>query len=199
MTLSQIEWMMLETVAALGSGTWMAGDRLLEAHSGGSGTVRRLARAGLFELTPADLPETLPSGKDCSAWATRLTPLGHDALRYRARHEDPAVEARPGPERAPVPGVALELRGADIELLRQALADAKAGVLTGVDSAALDTVLATALPVPGSRRHTVRATETELTAIVRVLYLESLYRDASGYNRLLRFSRQAGLLRPEQV
>lgn len=199
MTLSQKEWAMLETVAALGSGSWLAGDRLLESRSGGTGTVRRLARAGLCELSPADLPDTLPKGKDRPVWAARLTRLGHDALRYRARHETPTPDVRTCPARGPGADTALDLRGADIDLLRQALADAEAGVLTGVDSAALDTVLAAALPIPGSRRHTVCPTEAELAAIVHVLYLESLYRDASGYLRLLRSSHRAGLLRPDQV
>ncbi|MEV7026726.1 hypothetical protein [Kitasatospora sp. NPDC093558] len=43
------------------------------------------------------------------------------------------------------------------------------------------------------------ATDAELAAIMRVLYLESLYRDASGYHHALRHSDRADDMRLHHV
>ncbi|WP_328959013.1 hypothetical protein [Kitasatospora purpeofusca] len=80
----------------------------------------------------------------------------------------------------------MEVRGTDIDILRDALAAAETDTLPGIDAPALRSALSAATPVPGSRRHTMTPSGTELAAVLSVLYLESLVRDSAGYHHLLR-------------
>ncbi|MFF3068880.1 hypothetical protein ACFVSN_30755 [Kitasatospora sp. NPDC057904] len=196
MTLRRDAWVMLETVAAQGPEGWLTGSQPLEVRNSEITVARTLVDAGLCEAAPADLLKNLLADRTRPTWAVRITTLGRDALRYREHQENPAERpARPDP----VPETAVSVRGIDLDLLRRTLADAEAGALTGVDTVALGTAIAKARPVDGSRRHTVDATDAELAAIMRVLYLESLYRDATGYHHILRHSKRADGMRFHQV
>ncbi|MFB7381994.1 hypothetical protein ACFC6U_40860 [Kitasatospora purpeofusca] len=115
---------------------------------------------------------------DCAA---RITPLGRSVLTYRAFQENPVppVEPAPAPE-------GFKVRGTDVDVLRAALAAAEAGTLGGIDVPTLRTALAGAVPVSGSRQHTLTTGEDGLAAVIAVLHLESLVRDSSGYHHLLR-------------
>ncbi|MFB7383093.1 hypothetical protein ACFC26_27435 [Kitasatospora purpeofusca] len=91
----------------------------------------------------------------------------------------PRGGTRPGPGR-------LKVRGTDIDVLRSALAAAEAGALAGIDAPALRGALAGAVPVAGSRQHTLTTGKEGLAAVLAVLHLESLVRDSSGYHHLVR-------------
>ncbi|MFE3875458.1 hypothetical protein ACFXPX_13780 [Kitasatospora sp. NPDC059146] len=198
MTLRRDAWVMLEAVAVQGPEGWLTGSQPLETRNAEVTVVRNLVDAGLCELAPADVLGCLPLDEARRTWAARITALGQDALRYRHHQENPTERlAGSGPDL--VLDTAISIRGTDLDLLRRALADAEAGALTGIDTVALGTAIAKARPVDGSRRHTVDATDAELAAIMRVLYLESLYRDASGYHHVLRHSERAHALRFHQV
>lgn len=198
MTLRRDAWVMLETVAAQGPEGWLAGSQPLEIRNAEVTVARTLVDAGLCEAAPADLLETLLADGASPTWAVRITVLGWDALRYREHQENP-TKRQARSELDSVPDTAISVRGIDLDLLRRTFADAEAGALTGVDIVALGTAIAKARPVDGSRRHTVDATDAELAAIMRVLYLESLYRDATGYHHVLRHSKRADGLRFHQV
>ncbi len=86
-------------------------------------------------------------------------------------------------EPAPAPE-GFKVRGSDVDVLRAALA-AEAGALAGTAAPALRTAPAGAVPVSGSRQHTLTTGEDGLAAVIAVLHLESLVRDSSGYHHHL--------------
>ncbi|MFJ9461019.1 hypothetical protein ACIRST_38865 [Kitasatospora sp. NPDC101447] len=197
MTLRQDERGMLEAVVAQSPG-WVTGDRPLERRVAAHGIVRRLVGAALCELASPEELDALAAGANRPAWAVRSTELGQELLRYRALRERPMK-----PPVAATTGGGLDttisVRGTDLSLLHTVCGDAATGALPGVDAAALGAAIARARPVDGSRRHTVDVTRAELATILRVLYLESLSGDATGYHHVLRSSPLADVLRPDPV
>ncbi|MFD9063286.1 hypothetical protein ACFVZ3_17435 [Kitasatospora purpeofusca] len=181
MTLRRDEWVVLEDPGDQPDGTWTTGTRPLDKRYRAATAVRDVAGRGLCHLAPDDVLDGLAAGGARPQWAARITPLGRSVLTYRALQENPGtvVETAPAPQ-------GFKVRGADVDVLRSALACAEAGVLTGVDASALRAALAGAVPVAGSRRHTLTATEEGLAAVLAVLHLESLVRDSSGYHHLVR-------------
>ncbi|MGA5823349.1 hypothetical protein ACPC54_36480 [Kitasatospora sp. NPDC094028] len=197
MTLSPGEWSMLEALVAESPG-WLTGALPLERRVAGHWIVRRLVGAALCEAAGPEVLDALTTASSRPAWAVRATELGQDLLRYRGLRERPAEQA-PAPPPDCGPDTTISVRGIDLPLLRTVCADAEAGALTGVDTAALGAAIARARPVGGSRRHTVDVTRAELAAILRVLYLECLRGDAAGYHHVLRSSPLADDVRPDPV
>ncbi|MFE2175808.1 hypothetical protein [Kitasatospora sp. NPDC059462] len=182
MTLRRDEWIVLEDLADHGEDGWATGTRPLGKRYRAATIVRGLAGHGLCELAPDDVLAALLAADDARPdWAARITGLGRTVLTYRALQQDPV----PQPDLNPAPA-RIDVRGADMDILRSALASAEAGALPGVDVPALRTALAGARPVSGSLRHTMNPAEDELAAVHSVLHLESLVRDATGYHHLLR-------------
>ncbi|KOV13316.1 hypothetical protein ADK60_29930 [Streptomyces sp. XY431] len=181
MTLRRDEWIVLEDLGNQPDGAWITGIRPLEKRYRASTAVRDVAERGLCDLATDEVLDGLTSGGSRPDWAARITPLGRTVLTYRALQDNP----RPTIELAPVPE-GFKVRGSDVDVLRAALAAAEAGALAGIDAPALRTALAGAVPVSGSRQHTLTTGEDGLAAVIAVLHLESLVRDSSGYHHLLR-------------
>ncbi|MFJ4672748.1 hypothetical protein [Kitasatospora purpeofusca] len=181
MTLRRDEWIVLEDLGDQPEGAWMTGTRPLEKRYRAATAVRDIAERGLCDLAPDDVLDGLTTGGDRPDWAARITALGRTVLTYRALQDNPT----PAVEPAPVP-TGYKVRGTDIDILRSALAAAEAGTLAGIDAPALRRALAGAVPVAGSRQHTLTTGKDGLAAVIAVLHLESLVRDSSGYNYLLR-------------
>ncbi|MFJ4672693.1 hypothetical protein [Kitasatospora purpeofusca] len=181
MTLRRDEWIVLEDLGNQPDGAWITGIRPLEKPYRASTAVRDVAERGLCDLATDEVLDGLTIGGARPDWAARITPLGRTVLTYRALQDNP----RPTIELAPVP-TGFKVRGTDVDVLRAALAAAEAGALAGIDVPALRTALAGAVPVSGSRQHTLTTGEDGLAAVIAVLHLESLVRDSSGYHHLLR-------------
>ncbi|MFD9061863.1 hypothetical protein ACFVZ3_10110 [Kitasatospora purpeofusca] len=181
MTLRRDEWIVLEDLGDYPEGAWMTGTRPLEKRYRAATAVRDVADRGLCDLAPDDVLDGLAIAHSRPEWAARISPLGRTVLTYRALQENPAPTMEP----APAPK-GFKVRGTDIDVLRSALAAAEAGTLAGIDAPALRTALAGAVPVSGSRQHTLTTSKEGLAAVVAVLHLESLVRDSSGYHHLLR-------------
>ncbi|MFD4909120.1 hypothetical protein [Kitasatospora purpeofusca] len=159
----------------------MTGTRPLEKRYRAGTAVRDVAERDLCDLAPDDVLDELTADGARPEWAARITPLGRTVLTYRALLDNPAPSVGP----IPVPE-GFKVRGTDIDVLRSALASAEAGVPTGIDAPALRGALAAAVPVSGSRQHTLTTGEEGLAAVITVLHLESLVRDSSGYHHVLR-------------
>ncbi|MFD4905211.1 hypothetical protein [Kitasatospora purpeofusca] len=181
MTLRRDEWIVLEDLGDHPEGAWMTGTRPLEKRYRASTAVRDVADRDLCDLATDEVLEGLAKGGARPEWAARITPLGRTVLTYRALQENPV----PSMEPAPAPE-GFKVRGTDVDVLRAALAAAEAGSLAGIDAPALRTVLVGAVPVSGSRQHTLTTSKEGLAAVLAVLHLESLVRDSSGYHHLLR-------------
>ncbi|MFF7459087.1 hypothetical protein [Kitasatospora sp. NPDC008115] len=180
MTLRRDQWFVLEVLAAQGS-IWVSNVRPPQARSSPGTIAQVLAEHGLCELAPDDILDTLVADGARPDWAARITALGRTALTYRALQQNPTPQ--PDPELDPLE---IDLCGSAMDVLRAALVAAEAGTLPGVDDARLRAALAGARSVPGSLRHTMTPAPEELLAVLSVLHLESLVRDASGYHHLLR-------------
>ncbi|MER6366476.1 hypothetical protein [Kitasatospora sp. NPDC001527] len=181
MTLRQDEWAVLEDLAGHDGDNWTTGTQLLGKQSRARGITRGLAGHGLCELADDDILDALATDSARPGWAARITQFGRTALAFRA------LQTKPEPQPEPTPGpTRIQVRGTSMDTLKSVLAAAEAGTLPGINTTALRNALAGSRPVPGSRRHTLNPTDSELATIHTVLHLESLARDATGYHQLLR-------------
>ncbi|MGW3184431.1 hypothetical protein ACWDD9_34695 [Kitasatospora sp. NPDC001119] len=182
-TLRSDEWAVLESLARKKQG-WTIGEQPLEDRYRPSSIVRTLSEKGLSKLATARRLDALARDGVRPPWAARITRLGRSVLEYRAHQESPPEPVPPAPTSAP--GSEINVRAVDMDLFRTTLAAAEAGSLTDIDVTALQSVVSKARPVPGTHRHALAPDKAELAVVLHVLFLESLYRDASGYHQLLR-------------
>ncbi|MFI6151537.1 hypothetical protein ACIBCA_02440 [Kitasatospora sp. NPDC051170] len=198
MALSQDEWAMLEAAAAGGSDR-PTGELPLERRVAANANARRLVKAGLCEAAGPESLDALAADGSRPAWALRATTLGRDLLHYRALRDRPRTKPAP-PVTDDEYDTVISVRSIDLPVLRAVCAGAEAGALPGVDAPALGAAIARARRADGSTRYRMNVTTAELTAVLRVMYMEMMRGGgAAGYNHLLRSTPLSDTYRPDPL